>query len=434
MAAASSDETGGSLGEWRRGWSVVLAGGLGFAIVTMHYTAVGVLMKPLAEAYHWSRTQVASGLTIATLLWPVLGLFVGNLADRVGARRVGLVGVCGAMFALAGVGFAGPDIRSWWLAWTLVPIGAACASPIVWTLAVASRFERTRALALAVTLSISGLSGTMIPVLTLYASTHLGLRGVFWAMAAVGLVIGFASAWLWLYDARDLARTRKASGPGAKAAHVPPVGGGFTLREALAQSRFWRLGLALLLVSSSMGALSVHLQSMFTDNGLTPLQAAAVGGLMGPSVVVGRIGTGLLMDRFYGPLVAALAFTLPASACLLLLGFDGSVPLAAAIAVLAGLGTGAELDVIAYLTSRYFGMRRYGVIYGCMLGTSTISIGLMPLAGGLVFDAFGSYRPLLVALAIAMGVSVLIAATLGRYPKFDAAAAHEPGEEERLSA
>jgi MFS family permease len=423
IGSEASEHSVASLDEWRGGWGVVLAGGVGFALVTMHYTAVSVLMKPIGEAYGWSRTQVASGLTIATLLWPVLGLFVGNIADRVGARRVALIGICGAMVGLAGVGFAGPDIRTWWLAWALLPIGAACASPVVWTLAVASRFERTRALALAVTLSISGLSGAAIPALTLYASERFGLRGVFWAMAAVGLVIGFASTFWLFYDARDLARRRGLRAAAtAKVAAPEPAPSGFTLREALAQPRFWRLGLALMFVSAGMGALAVHLQPMFTDAGLSRAQAAAVGGLMGPCVVVGRISTGLLMDRFYGPLVAAGAFLLPAASCLLLLGFDGKLGAAAAIAILAGLGTGAELDVIAYLTTRYFGMRRYGVIYGCMLGTSTLSIGLMPLLGGWVFDTFGSYRPLLIGLSIAMGLSTLIVATLGRYPTFKPAA------------
>jgi MFS family permease len=415
-------------GEWRRGWGVVLSAGVGFSLVTMHYAIVSVLMKPLSETYGWSRTQVTAGLTVATLIWPIFAFLVGKLADRVGARRVALAGVCGVAGALAGIGFAGPEIWTWWLAWALFPVFAACASPVVWTLAVASRFEKSRALALAVSLSVNGVVGAIVPIMTSLAYDAFGLRGAFWAMAAGGLLIVLPCVWFLFYDARDLARTQGRRASVAERSRPVAVAlAGMTLKEALMDPRFWRLGLALLLVSAGVGTMGIHLQAMLTDGGLTRTQAAAIGGFTGPAVVIGRISTGFLLDRFYAPAIAAVAFALPGVSCLLLLGFHGSSTTAIAIVIIAGLGAGAELDVVAYLTSRYFGMKQFGVIYACMFGLYTLGVGAMPLAGGLVYDTFGSYDRLLVGLVAALAVGSLLAMTLGRFPVFSPAESPDPG-------
>jgi MFS family permease len=407
-------------GEWREGWPVILSAGVGFAVAMMHFAIVSALMKPMAEAYGWSRTEVTLGLTITTLIWPVLGLGVGHLADRFGARRVALVGISGEMAALAIVGLAGPQIWTWWAAWTLFPFMACCASPVVWTLAVASRFDRHRALALAAGLSLVGVGVAVVPLLTTLAYDRVGIRAAFWVMAGGGLALALPIVWACFYDARDLARVRGKSLQGPTAQPRSPTSPltGLDLREAAATFRFWRLGLALLLVSSSVGAMSVHLLPLLNDGGLSRTQAALVAGLSGPFGIVGRLTTGYLLDRRHAPTIAAVAFALPIVTCLLLLDFRGSLPIALVAAAVAGLAAGAEMDVVAYLTSRYFGMRRYGAIYACMFGLYTLGVGLAPVLGGWVFDSFGSYDPLLIGLICGLAVSAFFAASLGRFPIF----------------
>jgi MFS family permease len=66
-------------------------------------------------------------------------------------------------------------------------------------------------------------------------------------------------------------------------------------------------------------------------------------------------------------------------------------------AVLVGLGMGAEVDLIAYLQSRYFGLRAFGQIYGYLFAVFTIGTGLGPFVMGAAYAATGSYRPALMA-------------------------------------
>ena len=84
-------------------------------------------------------------------------------------------------------------------------------------------------------------------------------------------------------------------------------------------------------------------------------------------------------------------------------------------AFLVGLGMGAEADIIAYLTSRYFGLRSFGEIYGYLFATFTLAGALGPVLMGVGFDHLGSYRaPLLFFLAATLVATALLT-RLGPY-------------------
>ena len=80
---------------------------------------------------------------------------------------------------------------------------------------------------------------------------------------------------------------------------------------------------------------------------------------MGLSTIAGRLVSGYLLDRFFAPYVAAALFLLPlAGVGILAAGPGGPALILAAIAL--GFGLGAEVDVIGFMVSRYFGLRSYG--------------------------------------------------------------------------
>jgi predicted MFS family arabinose efflux permease len=94
------------------------------------------------------------------------------------------------------------------------------------------------------------------------------------------------------------------------------------------------------------------------------------------------------------------------------LGLDGSFLFSAATAIVIGLGMGAEVDVLAYMTSKYFGLRRYGVLFGILIGLYGVGVGLGSVVAGQVYDVTGSYNMLLVITALLSGGAALLAATL----------------------
>lgn len=84
-------------------------------------------------------------------------------------------------------------------------------------------------------------------------------------------------------------------------------------------------------------------------------------------------------------------------------------------AFLIGLGLGAEVDLIAYLVSRYFGLRSFAEIYSLVFGAFALAAALGPLLMGAGFDFTGSYRTTLLAFFAATLVAAVLMTRLGAY-------------------
>ena len=101
-----------------------------------------------------------------------------------------------------------------------------------------------------------------------------------------------------------------------------------------------------------------------------------------------------------------------------------SVPRAVAL----GLGIGAEVDLMAFFTSRYFGARNYAKIYGTIFGTFSLGVGIGPTLSGTSFDLFHSYTPIFLVYEVMLAVSCVIFLRLGpyRYPAQESAGDDAP--------
>ena len=65
------------------------------------------------------------------------------------------------------------------------------------------------------------------------------------------------------------------------------------------------------------------------------------------------------------------------------------------------VGVGAELDVMPYVVSRYFGLRAFGEIYSYTFAVFTLGGVIGPLLMGAGFDATGSYSLVLATFVMA---------------------------------
>jgi MFS family permease len=85
-------------------------------------------------------------------------------------------------------------------------------------------------------------------------------------------------------------------------------------------------------------------------------------------------------------------------------------------AVLCGMGIGAEVDLMAFFVSRYFGLKAYGKIYGTMFGIFSVGTGLGPSLSGLFFDIWHSYTPVFLVYEVVLAITCLLFTRLGPYP------------------
>jgi predicted MFS family arabinose efflux permease len=190
---------------------------------------------------------------------------------------------------------------------------------------------------------------------------------------------------------------------------------GRTLAEGLRSGTFWILLASLFLGSISVNGAITHLSPLLTDRGVPAHRTALVASTLGLSSFAGRLLTGALLDRFFGPR-AGMCLLSATAAGILVLSSAGSFPVALLAAVLIGLGLGAEADITPYLLTRYFELRSFSTLYGFTWTAYAIAGAMGPLLMGKAFDATGSYAVMLVVLASGTFVSAVLYLFLPRYP------------------
>jgi len=179
----------------------------------------------------------------------------------------------------------------------------------------------------------------------------------------------------------------------------------------------------LLPVSFAIAGPIPNMENILHVHGFAHADIVGLTSLIGISAIVGRLAGGWLLDLFWAPAVAVLILALPCVSCWLLsLGALGNREAALSICLI-GFAVGVEYDLLAYLTSRYFGLRSYATIYGFLYVFFGIGAGVGPMVFGWAFRLSNSYTPILHIAFVSLAVSALCLLALGRYPRFGATAA-----------
>jgi MFS family permease len=415
-----------ALAEWRQYWYLPLVAALGASSATLGIYGMGPFIKPLTEEFGWSRTEVMFGPFIAAMSGIVAGVIIGILVDRFGPRRLALIGITWVTLAIALLGTITGTQFDWIWHWALIAAGAALVMPTVWVSAVSTRFEASRGLALGLTLSGMTIGSSIFPPLGGWLVAHYGVRGGFSALGLIWLVLLLPLVFLFFRGANDGAegRARKAAAASATESGVPAAPlPGLTLSEGLRGGAFYKLMIAGGVYSLVLVGLNVHLVPLLEDRGVQAMKAAWIASLLGYFSVTSRLVTGHLMDRIRPDLVGGAAFILPTIGCALLLlpGSDLIVQVTA-VAIL-GLSIGGELGVVTYLSTRYFGMRSFGKLYGGVLIPMAIGTASGPLLAAAVFDHYKTYTPFLYLTITLMIVGGIALFSLGRPPVWEVTAA-----------
>ncbi|WP_373097436.1 MFS transporter [Zhongshania sp.] len=397
--------------EWRKFWTLPIAASLGYATAVMYVYSMGPFIEPIHQEFGWSRAQISSGITIAAFLSAIFCIPIGVLVDRIGPRRVGLVGVLFMGLCVALLGTATGEQSNWIFLWCLLAFSTLWVQATVWTSAVTSRFEASRGLALAITLSGASVGATIFPVMATWLIDSYGWREAYMYLGGIWVTIVFPIMFFFFRGAKDQSIAQKRDNP-----EVEKVLTGVSIADGMRSPALYKLIMAGGFFAFTAIGTVVHFVPILKDTGTEPLAAAGVASLIGIFSIVGRLGTGFLLDRFAGHIVGGIAFLIPLVACALLL-IDGSNSINQSLAAaIFGLTLGSEVDVIAYLAARYFGLKNFGALYGAMVMALSLGTAFGPLGAGAAYDHFGSYDEFLMLTAILMGISAIALFTLGKTP------------------
>lgn len=398
----------GAWAEIRAGWLLLLACavGIGSSAIALPFYSIGPLTKPIEAATGWARSEIQFAIVFSSGIGALASPVVGWLIERYGARRVALPSLAGVSIGLLIASFA-TTLGVFWGGYALAAILGAGSAPVLWSRVVAGSFDKARGAALGLALVGTAFMALLLPNLVAAIEPDLGWRATLRVIAAVPMVVAFPLVFLFLHPA----------GSGAGAAAMVAAAG-LTVRQALVGYRFWVLTLSIFLAYLAISGVAPNLMPALTDRGLDAVTAAAISSAFAVSMIPGRILAGVLMDRFWAPLIAFAVLVLAAVACLILRETTDPAWLIFACALL-GLTAGAELDVLAYLTSRYFGLRHYSRIYALSYVALATGSAASPTLFSRIHEATRSYDLSFSIAAWLFVISGLLVLLLGRYPDND---------------
>ncbi len=397
------------------GWWVVFASAVGlFWTVPISVYCFSVFLKPLMQEFHAGRAAVSLGFTLHLIAGAATAPFVGWIMDRYGARRLILMGTSAfATILLANRAFSGSILRLY-LFYVVLGIFLHGGGPIPYGSVVCRWFDRHRGLALGLMMFGIGLGAMLMPSIAQQLITRFGWRTAYSILGGSILLIAVPVVAAVLKECpQKLGLLPDGAPQRTAAAGSEAAVQGLSAQEAWRSGTFWVMTCAFFFVSAGAQGCVVHLAAMFNDRGISAQTAALASSLVGAAVLIGRVGTGYLLDRVFGPRLAAIFFTGAALGIGLLL--LGTPRVAFAGAFFVGLGLGAEVDIIAYLTGRYFGLHAFGRVYGSAFAAFALAAALGPLIMGAAFDRTGSYRGPLVAFFAANLLAALLMTRLGPY-------------------
>lgn len=387
------------------GWSLLVA--LGIAQIVSWgsiYYAFAVLLEPLQRDLGLGKDIVAGAFSMALLASGLCVAWIGRTIDRLGGRIVMTSGSVAASLLLAALSQV-QSAAVLYVVWIGlgVTMAATLYEPAFVVVAQAYRVGYRRALT--VLTLFGGFASTVFwPLTTLLIEDYGWRQAVLW-LAAVNLVVGAPLHWFWLpRRVFDPPASRQASRSG--------------LGRLWADRRFRYLALAFLNHYLVVSAIAAHLIALLLARGLTPAGAAAIGALIGPMQVAGRLvefGASRWLAAAQVGRLAAVA--LPAS-LLTLVWAQTSVFWLVVFAMMFGAGNGAMTVVRAALPVELYGREQYGAISGALATPGLLARAIGPIFAALLWIAFGGYGAALWVLAAVAAIGATA---------FLAAAGHRPG-------
>ena len=394
-------------------WVIVAAGGLLGCMAIGALFSLPVFLQTIARDTGWSVTGISTAMTMGFLAMAVASMAWGTLSDRIGTRPVVLTGSVLLAASLALASRAGSLIEFQLLFGVVAGIAAAAVlAPMM--ACVTGWFDTHRSLAVSLVSAGMGMAPMTMSPLAAWLITAHDWRSSLLIIAGVAAVAMLPAALL----------VRQPPALDAAAGITPDnePRNEMTLGQAVRTPQFAILLFTNFFCCATHSGPIFHTVSYAVTCGIPMIAAVTIYSIEGLAGLGGRIAFGLLGDRFGAKRVLVSGLLLQAFGALGYL-FARELGTFYAVAALFGFIYAGVMPLYAVLARENFPLHMMGAIIGGTAMAGSLGMATGPLAGGLIYDVFGSYGWLYVgAWAIGLG-AFLIAMTFRPFPRDDAAPA-----------
>lgn len=374
----------------------------------MGSSSSAVFLKPTAAFFGWERSVASLRITFSMLAIGIASPFVGRLIDIYGELKVIRWASIGVLMAFILLATQQGSVTNLIVVSFIAGLCGAGVNVGAYLCTMPKWFDRH--LGRSLSFATLGLGAGMVgvPVIAQFLINEFGWR---WAYVGLGVLTVIAA-----FVSTAIVKSQGIGPIFASQKNASFQALGVTRGEAFRTWRFWCLAISALLVSAATIGAAVHMVALFSDHQMPPWLVYQVPVVFGVGGLCGRFFTGLVVDRVQAGLVAAVTFA-ASGVALLVLALTVPTPtlLGLAPVFFVGLASGAESDLLAFMTRRYFGDLEYGAIYNRILAIHFIGPVVGPFAMGYFFDRLGGYHAVLIAFAVACGVGAILMLCLGPY-------------------
>lgn len=381
----------------------------------------GVLMMPLQMELGWSRAGISATAAFGIFLYGFVGPFSAALMQAVGIRRT----LVGALLLIGGASFLSLFMTQPWqffITWgVLTGLGTGAVAMVLGATVVNRWFVARRGTVMGL-LAASTATGSLffLPALAALAHDH-GWRAPVLAVS-IGCLVLVPLVALFLPEHPE----RLGLLPhGAPPDYVPPpppdrhplrmaVG---ALRDAAVKRDFWFLFLTFFVCGfTTNGLIGTHFIAICADHGIGEVPAAGYLAMMGLCDLFGTTLSGWLTDRMDARWLLFSYYGLRGVSLVALPFCDFSPASLTVFGIFYGLDWIATVPPTLRLATSAFGERAAPVVFGWVVFGHQIGAACAASLAGLLRQAQGNYRDMLVLAGCAGLLAALMALGIGRAP------------------
>jgi len=405
------------------GWWIVLASSIIIFFSTgIVFYSFGVFLKPLEAYFGWTRAQLSLAVTAWALVYGFSGPLIGILFQKYGAKIV--VAGCAAFTGLCYLFLAGMgQLYQLFILMTIIGFGSAGVTLIPNQTLISNWFEKYRGRAMGIMMMGIGFGGLIMPQVANKIIIMSGWRTSFFVL---GIMILFIIIPITLLLVRtkpsDLGLNRDGIGSAvedATGAEIKEDSGmeGLPVKRALGTSSFWLLFAAFSLLVFGESGLTVHFVAFLDDAGLSSTAATFFWALAVGISAGGRLGFGLLADRWNPRKLITFTHGLHAVATAIMVVFflrmgSRSPVTLTAFSLTYGLSLGGSAVLLPVLVGRCFGLLNFSKVLGLLMTGFALGVVAGPVLAGIIFDKTKSYEVALIIFTIGFAIAALTVALI----------------------